>query len=248
MTNPLNEVQHLWDSVAEDWDIQVGESGDENRVRNSDPLLWQYLGDVSGKCILDAGCGTGYLSRQLAKKGARVTGIDISSEMIRIAEKKSAEANLDIVYHVRSLTDPEFSISEKFDCIVSNYVLMDTPDIDNVMQLFSSVIKPAGTVVLVFSHPCFPQGKAVRSQENSMVNYPWDFSYFNHRKIVDPPWNHFKEAFIWYHRPLSDYWKSFTNAGFTITDFDEPHERLSAEETDRIQQRPFSVIFKLTKN
>ena len=75
------EVREFWNSVAQDWQIQVGDDGDSNRLLNSDPVLWRFVGDVHG-CVLDAGCGTGYLARKLANKGALVTGVDVSVKMI----------------------------------------------------------------------------------------------------------------------------------------------------------------------
>ncbi|MEH2145402.1 hypothetical protein [Nostoc sp.] len=56
------EILELWDNTATDWDIQVGEEGDSNRILNSDPVLWSFAGNVAGLSVLDAGCGTGYLA------------------------------------------------------------------------------------------------------------------------------------------------------------------------------------------
>ena len=61
----MEEVRDLWNRVADDWRIQVGDDGDGNRILNSDPVLWQFAGDVNGLTVLDAGCGTGYLSKKL---------------------------------------------------------------------------------------------------------------------------------------------------------------------------------------
>lgn len=55
-----DETRELWNRVADDWRIQVGDDGDHNRILNSDPVLWEFAGDVSGRAVLDAGCGTGY--------------------------------------------------------------------------------------------------------------------------------------------------------------------------------------------
>ena len=71
MTTPdATATQAFWNRVAHDWDRQVGDSGDKNRRLNSDPVLWSFMGDVRGRSVLDAGCGTGYLSRQLHERGA----------------------------------------------------------------------------------------------------------------------------------------------------------------------------------
>jgi len=46
------EVRELWNSVAQDWQLQVGDDGDSNRLLNSDPILWRFVGDVHGLPIL----------------------------------------------------------------------------------------------------------------------------------------------------------------------------------------------------
>jgi NMT1/THI5 like protein len=61
----VEETRDLWNRVADDWRIQVGDDGDGNRTLNSDPVLWKFAGDVSGLTVLDAGCGTGYLAKKL---------------------------------------------------------------------------------------------------------------------------------------------------------------------------------------
>src|SRR5688572_23013377 len=82
---PMNEIRNFWNRVARDWRIQVGNEGDWNRRFNSDAILWRFLGDVRGRTVLDAGCGTGYLTNQLHERSARAIGVDLSEEMIRIA-------------------------------------------------------------------------------------------------------------------------------------------------------------------
>jgi hypothetical protein len=42
-------TRDLWTRVADDWRRQVGDDGDSNRILNSDPVLWQFVGDVSGQ-------------------------------------------------------------------------------------------------------------------------------------------------------------------------------------------------------
>jgi hypothetical protein len=55
------DTRALWNRVADDWRIQVGDDGDGNRLLNSDPVLWAFAGDVSGLRVLDAGCGIEYV-------------------------------------------------------------------------------------------------------------------------------------------------------------------------------------------
>ena len=246
----LEETRRFWNDIAHDWDIQVGAEGDDNRRLNSDPVLWRMVGDVAGLAVLDAGCGTGYLSRKLHDSGARVVGIDFSERMIAIARGIAPY----IDFRVESVSRLASIASESIDLVVSNYVLMDTPLLHDTLQAFHRVLKPLGTAVTVFSHPCFPQGRADTLEQGRGVRYSWESSYFEQRKCSDPPWGHFSSSFIWFHRPLSDYWKAFTASGLDVVEFEEPHvsaERQALAKDRSIQsgflERPYSVAFKLRR-
>ena len=249
-TGELDEVRDFWNRVADDWRIQVGNDENANRRLNSDPVVWAFAGDVSGLTVLDAGCGTGYLSKKLRDQGARVTGIDFSERMIAIARAQ----NPDIDFRVDSCSELATIDDGLFDIVIANYVLMDTPDLRAAMDAFNRVLKTDGVAVLVFSHPCFPQGRATVSGEREETSYCWSFSYFEPKKCSDPPWAHFTSEFIWFHRPLSDYWKAFTAAGFGVVGFEEPRvteDRYHLAATERgltnSKTRPYSVAFKLQK-
>jgi 2-polyprenyl-3-methyl-5-hydroxy-6-metoxy-1,4-benzoquinol methylase len=169
----------MWNRVADDWLIQVGDNGDANRMLNSDPVLWAFAGDVRGLSVLDAGCGTGYLSKKLHDLGARVAGVDFSERMIAIARDRypGIDFRIDSCSELATLAD------EQFDMLISNYVLMDTPDLHRAIAAFWRVLKPDGVAVLVFSHPCFPQDWAT-VLEDGEVSYRWPFPYFEARKCT----------------------------------------------------------------
>ncbi len=80
------------------------------------PIFLEMLGDVSGLTTLDAGCGEGYLSRILARRGANVTGIDIAARLIEIARAKDPEGK--ITYQVANLSEPlpELCVPLRLDC------------------------------------------------------------------------------------------------------------------------------------
>lgn len=244
------EDRDFWNRVAADWRVQVGDDGDSNRILNSDPVLWRFAGYVSGRAVLDAGCGTGYLSQKLHEHGALVTGVDFSERMIALAQEHYPA----IDFRVDDCTTLSTLADAQFDLLVSNYVLMDACDLASTVSAFYRVLKPGGCAVLVFSHPCFPQDFVTLSEQTDETSYRWEFNYFEPRRLIGPPWGHFTSEFIWYHRPLSDYWKAFQAAGFHIADFDEPRvteDRFSLAPSPRklknSRTRPYSVAFKLEK-
>jgi ubiquinone/menaquinone biosynthesis C-methylase UbiE len=252
MDRDSEQVRETWNRLAQDWQQQVGDDGDSNRRLNSDPILWKFVGNVQELRVLDAGCGTGYLARKLAAQGAIVTAVDIAEQMIEIAAQSAKEANQTIDFRVEDCARLHSLEDAFFDGIISNYVLMDVPDLEATVCAFSRVLKPDGIAVLVFSHPCFPQGEAATIDEATL--YTWKFPYFERHKYVEPPWKHFTSEFIWFHRPLSDYWKAFKNAGFAIVDLEEPRiveEQFHLAETEGQLQnsktRPYSIAFKLQK-
>jgi ubiquinone/menaquinone biosynthesis C-methylase UbiE len=90
-------------------------------------VLAEFLGDVSGRRILDMATGTGRAALALAKRGARVTGADASSEMLAVARRRAADAGLVIDFvqgDAHALAYPDRS----FDNVVCLRMLMHVPD------------------------------------------------------------------------------------------------------------------------
>ena len=223
--------------------------------------------------MLDAGCGTGYLSHFLCSQGGEVVGVDFSEKMIEIAkgrekEEKEEKRKGSVTFRIDSVASLSTIQDESVDRIVSNYVLMDVEDLEGAVASFFRVLKPKGHAVLVFSHPCFPGGYRINKQPpptnnnnnnnntttiDKTTTYYWPHPYFTPKKVADAPWAHFKEDFIWFHRPLSTYFKAFRAVGFVVEEFEEPsiqpeqYHLVSEEVRERAKCRPFSVAFKLVK-
>ena len=241
-----------WDAKAEEWAIQVGDEGDMNRRYQSDPVLWRMLGEVSGLTVLDAGCGTGYLAIAMARRGAQVIGVDWSPRMIAIARERAGALGVEVDLRVDSCSELATVADASVDAIVSNYVLMDLPDLEGAVASFHRVLREGGHAVAVFSHPCFgPPGGWGRLGDGSAI-FRWERSYFDSFEGTEE-WGHFTSPFIFYHRPLSHYWRVFNAAGFRVLDFDEPvipvpaPPEIDASRLKRFRMMPNSVAFLLRK-
>src|SRR5579859_3786355 len=115
------------------------------------PRFLKLLGDASGLLTLDAGCGEGYVSRILARHGARVTGIDIAGPLIEIARAKDPEGR--ISYQVADLSQPLPVYQNHFDLIASHLVLNDVYDYRGFLTTLGAVAKPGGYLVLSLNNP-----------------------------------------------------------------------------------------------
>jgi len=246
----MDDVRARWDAKAQEWDRHVGTEGDANRRFNSDPVLWRLLGDVSGLRVLDAGCGTGYLAIQLARRGARVTAIDASTEMVRVAERNARRAEVELDLRVDDAQTLATVADASVDRIVSNYVLMDLPDHEAALRSFARVLAPGGSVVAVFLHPCFAVPDGPDRLGAGGVRYTWPKPYMD-RWRFEERWGDFSSDFLTFHRPLSDWWRSIADAGLRVVDFDEPmvpadHPELHPDVLARARWTPYSVAFRLT--
>jgi 2-polyprenyl-3-methyl-5-hydroxy-6-metoxy-1,4-benzoquinol methylase len=216
-----------WNALAEKWVERYSEHGDLNREHIIDPTMLHIMGPVKNLSVLDAGCGGGYFSRLLTKKGARVVGVDISQRLIEIAKQKENEERLGIKYYVCSLCNLAMLQDEMFDIVVSNLVLMDVTDLDEAMIELHRVLKREGKLVFSIMHPCFsspPIHGWLREPRDSQREEDWLHwkvdRYFE--RGMETWWLYDWPAVFSFHRPLSDYMKALFARGFIITSFEEP--------------------------
>ncbi len=90
-------------------------------------VLFAFLGNISNQRILDLGTGTGRAALALAGRGARVTGLDASAEMLNVARRRAAESGVSIEFvegDAHALAFPDRS----FDSVVCFRLLMHVPD------------------------------------------------------------------------------------------------------------------------
>jgi 2-polyprenyl-3-methyl-5-hydroxy-6-metoxy-1,4-benzoquinol methylase len=94
----LYSTAEYWDFKAATYDaaaVSMWPNQSLNRLYDEEQrrMIGQHMGAVAGLELLDVGCGTGRLSRWLAKQGARVTGVDFSQGALEIARKQSQGDN-----------------------------------------------------------------------------------------------------------------------------------------------------------
>ncbi len=113
-------------------------------------IVLSYLKKVKNKKILDAGCGAGRECEILAKRGAKVFGIDVSEVMLKIAKKRCSK--LGVKFFQRDMERTGFE-EESFDFILSILSAQYKRDIKKVFREFWRILKFGGEIFVVVPHP-----------------------------------------------------------------------------------------------
>ena len=141
-----------YDEIADFYEQRSGKSV-------SDPAtaaLLDLAGDVGGLRLLEVACGPGRVARELARRGAALTGLDISAALLAKARAREAAEPLGIRYLHADVTARGVLEGQVFDGVVCNYGLSDIDDLDGVLANVARLLRPDGWFVFSLLHPCFP--------------------------------------------------------------------------------------------
>lgn len=141
------------------------------------PIEVEEVADVKGKTLLHLLCHFGMDTLSWARKGAVVTGVDLSDGSIELAKKLSKEINVPATFIASDLYDLPKVLSEKFDIIFTSYgVLIWLSSITKWAKLINRFLKDGGMFYIVELHPF-----------TNILSYDFkiDFKYFDKGPFVD---------------------------------------------------------------
>lgn len=142
--NP-HEIQKFGSMAERWWDPQ----GEFKTLHDINPLRIQYIlrhANLEGKRVADIGCGGGILTEALAKQGAEVLGIDLSPELIDIAELHSLESGVNACYQKISAEELAEQQPENFDYVTCMEMLEHVPDPISIISACAKMVKRNGLV------------------------------------------------------------------------------------------------------
>ena len=186
-----------------------------------DPALAALLPDLSGKTVLDLGCGDGKHCADFIVRGAKtVVGIDISEKMLQIAQTQNA--NDAIRYIKMSMTDIA-GLQETFDFIYSNMAFHYIEDFAAFAKTLFNILNPGGLLLFSQEHPVITatmDGKDHFNKSLSGKKLSYVFSDYGIPGERVTRW--FVDGVVKYHRRISDIINAMTSAGFVIERVEEP--------------------------
>jgi len=133
----FDDVANIW------WDLK----GEMGTLHTINPLRTKFITDgldLSGRKVLDVGCGGGILSEALAKANAHVTGIDLSNESIEAAKIHASQQGLDIDYRYENIEETASKHAGEFDAITCMEMLEHVPEPGKIIAACSKLLKPGG--------------------------------------------------------------------------------------------------------
>ena len=203
------------------------------------PTLHALAGAVAGQRVCDLACGQGVVARQLARRGAAVVGVDLSTKLLDFARRYEEVEPLGIAY-LHDDAQPLAAVGDAaFDGVACNMALMDIPDLAATCRVVRRVLRPGGWFAFTITHPCAEmarrrthlvrEGSGVREVRGYFVEGPWrSASPEGVRGKVDA-----------HHRTLSTYLNTAVDAGLALERLAEPPATgLMAERVPRYAEVP----------
>jgi 2-polyprenyl-6-hydroxyphenyl methylase/3-demethylubiquinone-9 3-methyltransferase len=135
----FDELAHRW------WDPD----GEFKPLHDINPLRLEWIerhAGLAGKQVLDVGCGGGILAESMARRGARVTGIDLSDKALRVAQLHLLESNLSVNYEHAMAEEFAAEHPGAFDVVTCMELLEHVPEPESMVAACARLVRPGGQV------------------------------------------------------------------------------------------------------
>ncbi|MFT5963123.1 MAG: 2-polyprenyl-6-hydroxyphenyl methylase/3-demethylubiquinone-9 3-methyltransferase [Burkholderiaceae bacterium] len=135
----FSDLAHRW------WDP----TSEFRPLHQINPLRLEWINarvPLANKSVLDIGCGGGILAESMARKGAQVTGIDLSEKALKVADLHSLEAGIDMRYEMISAESMAEREPASFDVVTCMEMLEHVPDPAAIVRACATLVKPGGKV------------------------------------------------------------------------------------------------------
>lgn len=140
-----HEIQKFSDLAHRWWDP----TSEFRPLHDINPLRLEWINAralLSGRKVLDIGCGGGILAESMAKKGADVTGIDLSEKALKVADLHSLESGVPVRYQLIAAEAMAAQEAGQYDVVTCMEMLEHVPDPASIVRAAATLVKPGGHV------------------------------------------------------------------------------------------------------
>jgi SAM-dependent methyltransferase len=201
-----------YDAIADFYEMGFSDAADPVVA-----ALLDLLGPASGLGVLDIACGHGRVTRELARRGATATGVDLSRALLDRADAIEAADPLGVRYVHADVADVPGVPDAAFDAVVCSFGLSDIDDLDGTFATVHRVLRPGGRFVFSILHPCFPGSGPASGSWPGGARYH-DEVYW----VADGAASTLRQRVGAHHRTLSTYVNGIAAHGLTLVRMCEP--------------------------
>jgi SAM-dependent methyltransferase len=188
------------------------------------PNLLALIGAVEGEIVCDVACGQGWVARELARRGAKVTGLDLAPNLLALARRYEEQERLGIEYVHGDAQRAELLADASFTGCVCVLALVNIPDLVATFASIRRILQPGGWLVFAIPHPCFETPHAewtpLPGPEHAYGRIVT--GYFDERLWYSSNPNGVRSRVGDYHHMLSTYLNALCAAGFVLEQIREP--------------------------
>lgn len=206
----MDEILSQWDDAAE---IYLSTQEASANVKINEEVVKNRFSDLSGKAVLDAGCGYGVFTDYFTHVGADVIGCDGSGEMLRIAKEKYPACEFQLVDMQKKLP----YCDDQFDIVFCNQVLMDIPEVQTLFSEFSRITRENGILFFAIVHPVTYPGEWIEDKNGRKTS-----KIINNYTSIYKIEHNFCRKTTHFHRPISFYFNLAAKNNFYLVNMDEP--------------------------
>lgn len=220
-----------YDAIAEQYDEWLRRSTLYPEVLL--PSLWELISNVRAQRVLDVGCGQGIVTRELARHGAHVFGVDLSLKLLQLARAYEHRQPRGISYLCDDVQELHSLADSSFDGAVCNMVLMDIADLQAIFASVHRILENGGWFVFSITHPCFetPHARWVTSDDGTIAREVRGYFQERYWRSSDP--TGLRGQVGAHHRMLGTYLNTLADAGFHLERILEPEAS-----PNRVEQVP----------
>lgn len=228
-----------WEHEASNWAVWAR--------RPDFDAYWKYsakffeLLPAPGRRTLEVGCGEGRVSRDLVKRGHRVTGVDMSQTLIRLADDADGQSS-----YIRADAAALPLADESFDLVVFYNSLMDIDDMEQSVHEAARVLRKGGAMCACVTHPIADAGRYESGDPDS--RFIIEGTYLGERRwlAIEIERDGTRMNFAGWAYPLEGYFGALERAGFVVQAVREP-SLIEAGDDTRWRRIPIFLMWRAVK-